>query len=228
MPLLSTRGHLHMAGRVPQPRLAAVLAQPCPQRNLGSVRYTLPSQHRPAPPVHASPIFCGEDHREKGREEEATGTPNWSRSCWRSWRACRCRSAAVLWQGRQARTHLACMQPQEINGTTQLATPTWPWQQLQEAWKPGQPASPHLEGRCPAWLWLATTWPAAASCSAVVPACAFRWKAEASTDLAGEDLPSSRACGKRQQWISDTLCCLKLQAHVAATVAAAATGEPIE
>ncbi len=64
---------------------------------------------------------------------------------------------------------------------------------------PFSDAKAHREGRCPAWLWLATTWPAAASCSAVTPACAFRWKADASTDLAGEDLPSSGACGAQQQ-----------------------------
>ena len=46
--------------------------------------------------MHASPIFWGEAQRLKGRAEEATGTPNWSRSCWRSWRRWRWRSAAVL------------------------------------------------------------------------------------------------------------------------------------
>lgn len=46
-----------------------------------------------------------------------------------------------------------------------------------------------LDGRCPAWLWVASRRPAAASSSAAVPACALRWKAEASTDLAGDGLP---------------------------------------
>ena len=64
------------------------------------------AHHTTRAPVQASPIFWGEAQSEKGRAVEATGTPNWSRSCWRSWRAWRVRSAAVRdgrWPGAAAR-----------------------------------------------------------------------------------------------------------------------------
>lgn len=60
---------------------------------------SIPTSACPRPPVHASPIFCGEAQREKGRAEEATGTPYWSRSMCCSCSAWRCRNAAVLRAG---------------------------------------------------------------------------------------------------------------------------------